>query len=221
MSKKTADCCEVCGRKNGQATETAVLIDGENFKGKISTIFAEKGKSKPIWHQYDFMGLIASALDGKAFGRVVFYFARIREHERTKSKSMKLIEEQRLYISHLRRQGIEVTLGGNVRGNLQKVFDREGNEKEEVVFKEKGVDVKIGVDMVAMSCDRTAKEIILGSSDSDLIPAVRETIKRNLPCTYLSFESNLNLGLANTTRRVITISDEEVISFGKAKELGK
>ena len=36
---------------------TLLIIDGENFKGKLTTIFKESGKEKPAWHLYDFKGL--------------------------------------------------------------------------------------------------------------------------------------------------------------------
>ena len=38
--------------------------------------------------------------------------------------------------------------------------------KKVLVFKEKGVDVKIAVDMVSLACDKKVKEIILGDSAS-------------------------------------------------------
>lgn len=37
--------------------ETILLIDGENFKGKMKSIFKEAGKERPVWYEYDFKGL--------------------------------------------------------------------------------------------------------------------------------------------------------------------
>ena len=58
--------------------DTILLIDGENLKGKIKTVFYEQGKEKPIWHEYNFKGLFDKVLDGKVINRQVFYFARIK-----------------------------------------------------------------------------------------------------------------------------------------------
>jgi len=69
--------------------------------------------------------------------------------------------------THLEQQGFEVILSGRVRGQME--YGDSG--KKVLVFKEKGVDVRIAVDMMATACDKKADTIILGSSDSDLQPA--------------------------------------------------
>ncbi len=66
---------------------TVLLIDGENFKGKIKSVFKEARKDKPIWHQYDFSGLLDKVLTGIPIKRKVFYFARVKEHKESKEKS--------------------------------------------------------------------------------------------------------------------------------------
>ena len=54
---------------------TVLLIDGENLKGKIKSVFKDAGKDKPIWHEYDFKGLFEKVLIGIEIKRKVFYFA--------------------------------------------------------------------------------------------------------------------------------------------------
>lgn len=153
-----------------------LFIDGENFKGKIGFAFREAGKGKPVWHEYDFKGLLDKVLAGIELDRRAFYFARIKEHDESKEKSKQLIEEQRRLKTHLEQQGFEVVLSGRVRGQME-----DGNSgKKVLVFREKGVDVRIAVDMMSAACDKTAEEIILGSSDSDLQPAISEMKARGV-----------------------------------------
>ena len=190
-----------------------LFIDGENFKGKIKSVFKETRKGKPVWHEYDFKGLLEKVLASIELNRKVFYFARIKEHEASKEKSRQLIEEQRLLKTHLERQGFEVVLSGRVRGQLEDGDDG----KKVLVFKEKGVDVRIAVDMVSIACDKKAEEIILGSSDSDLQPAITETKARGVKCVYLGFEAQPNKGLSYTTGRTILIRNTEVLEFEKTK----
>lgn len=190
--------------------ETILLIDGQNTKGKIGDVFKETKENKPTWHQYDFKGLFDKVLEGIKVDRKVFYFARIKEHKDSKEKSKQLIEEQRLLKTHLEKQGFEVILKGRVRG-LEEIY----NGKKVIVFKEKGVDVKIAVDMVSLSCDKKAEEIILCSSDSDLQPAIEEVNKRKINCVYLGFEINPNKGMSYTTKRTILIRNSEVREFKK------
>jgi uncharacterized LabA/DUF88 family protein len=193
--------------------QTVLLVDGENFKGKIKAVFEAAGKTRPVWHEYNFRGLLDKVLDGTVVDKKVFYFAKLKEHEESKEKSRQLIEEQRYLKNHLESQEFEVILSGRVRGQLE---ERSWGKKI-LVFKEKGVDVKIAVDMVSLSCDKKAKEIILGSSDSDLQPAITETKQRGVACVYLGFEMQPNRGLSFTTGRTILIRNTEVLEFEKVQ----
>lgn len=192
--------------------KTFLLIDGENFKGKAKEVFKNTGKNKPIWHKYNFNGLLDKVLQGIEINKVIFYFAKIKEDPQTREKSKQLIEEQRLLKTHLEKQGFEVILTGRVRGQMEK----NGILGEQIlIFKEKGVDVKIAVDMVSWACDKKVEQIILGSSDSDLQPAIKEIRERKIQCIYLGFESQPNKGLTFTTNRTILIRNSEVIEFEK------
>jgi len=196
---------------------TLLIIDGENFKGKLKNVFEDSRKDKPVWHEYDFKGLFDRVLKGFKIDKMVFYFARIKEHEKSKIKSKQLIEEQRQLKTHLERQGFEVILNGRVRGQIE-----EGqNGKNILVFREKGVDVKIAVDIVSLSCDKKIKEIILCSSDSDLQPAIAEANKRNVVCVYLGFEIQPNKGISYTTNKTILIRNSEVLEFEHVKDKWK
>lgn len=186
-----------------------LFIDGENFKGKVRSVFKDAGKEKPVWHEYNFKGLLDKVLEGVEIDRRIFYFARIKEHNESREKSKQLIEEQRLLKTHLERQGFEVVLSGRVRGQME---DGDGSRKV-LVFKEKGVDVRIAVDMVSVACDKKADEIILGSSDSDLQPAIKEVRMRGVSCVYLGFEAQPNKGISYTTNRTILIRNSEIFEF--------
>lgn len=191
--------------------QTVLLIDGENFKGKIKTIFKEAGKERPVWYEYNFKGLLDKVLKGLQIDQKVFYFARVKEHQDSKEKLKQLIEEQRLLKTHLEKLGFEVILSGRVRGQWEEGQDG----KKALVFKEKGVDVKVAVDMVILACDKKVKEIIFGSSDFDLQPAIKEVRDRKVSCVYLGFESQPNKGLSYTTNRTLLIRNSELFEFEK------
>jgi uncharacterized LabA/DUF88 family protein len=188
---------------------TLLLVDGENFKAKIRTAFRLAGVDRPAWHEYDFAGLFGHVLKGSVITQTRFYFGKLRFDPDSAQKSNQLIEEQRRLKTHLEASGFEVVLAGQVRGQ------GEGRHK---VFKEKGVDVRIAVDMVAGACDGGASELIVASSDSDLQPAIHEVTKRGVRCVYLGFELNPNKGLTYTTGRAILIRNAEVLQFGRSTE---
>jgi len=186
-----------------------LLIDGENLKGKMRSVFKDSRIEKPNWHDYDFKGLFEKVLTGKKITRKIFYFARIKEHADSREKSKQLIEDQRLLKTHLEAQGFEVILSGRVRGQLEEIQ----NGKRVLVFKEKGVDVKIAVDMVSIAYTKKAKEIILASSDSDMQPAILEIRAQGVHCTYLGFEAQPNKGMTYTTNKTILVRNAEVLEF--------
>lgn len=195
--------------------KTILFIDGRNFLGKLEDVFEVENKPVPSWETYDFHGLLNHVLKGIEVNERIFYFAKIKEHPDTKVRSQKLILERRLLKTHLENQGFKVILSGAVRGNYRK------NEKGKdiLVFKEKGVDISIAVDMVAAACDKLLKVAIIGSSDSDLQPAIRELNRRNVENIYLGFEMMPNKGLTATTKRTILIRNFEVLQFQQSLPL--
>ena len=195
--------------------KTTVFIDGENFRKSIRFVFHNADKSQPIWHEYDFKRLLDKVLEGMTPYSVVFYFAKLQVHPETEEKSKQLIEERRLLKTTLERGGYTVIAAGRVRGHMEKVGGFLGSTKEILTFKEKGVDVKLAVDMVSKACDGELEQAIIGSSDSDLQPAIQELRKRNVICVYLGFENVPNKGLTATTNRTILIRNAEVLDFEK------
>lgn len=180
-----------------------LFIDGENFLHKLEEILKEKSLGKSITSVADvnLEKLFKSALQDLRPTRKIFYASKIHLYPETKKKSEELIKAQRKLRNSLTKHGFEFIIAGNVRA--QKVG-------EKVFFKEKGVDVKIAVDMVSLVCDKKLDTAILCSSDSDLQPAVKELRNRGVEVVYLGFEMSPNKGLSYTTSRTILIRNSEV-----------
>lgn len=189
--------------------KSILFIDGRNFITSIDYIVNSNISRKADFSIYDFKGLLDEVLNGIEIDRKVFYFGQLTRHFETLEKSEKLIEEQRKLKTHLENQGFEVILAGRVRGHIEKCL----MGHETLTFKEKGVDVKIAVDMITLACNGELKMAIIGSSDSDLQPAIKELTKRNIERVYLGFEQSPNKGLTFTTNRTILIRNSEVLEF--------
>ena len=162
---------------------------------------------------FDFTGLLNKVLAGIKIDKKFFYLGKLQKHPETEKKSEELIEKQRLLKLHLEKQGFEVILAGRVRGHIESC--PKGHEV--LTFKEKGVDVKMAVDMITFTCNKKFKTAIIGSSDSDLQPAVRELRNQKIERIYLGFESQPNKGLTATTNRTILIRNTEVEEFSGKK----
>ena len=181
-----------------------LFIDGENFLHKVEDVLKIEGLDKNKFNlaQIDLNKLFKEPLKGLHVSRKIFYASRLHFHPETKKKSEELIRLQRKLRNHLLKQDYEFIIAGNVRA--QKV----GNK---TIFREKGVDVKIAVDLVALACDGKLTTAILCSSDSDLQPAIKEIRQRKADVVYLGFETNPNKGLTYTTDRTILLRNPEVI----------
>ena len=182
-----------------------LFIDGENFLHKIEEVLNTEGLDRS---KFDLSGinlnqLLKKPLEGITVLTKIFYVAKIRLHPDTIKKSKELVANQRKLRNNLVNQGCEFTIAGNVRA--QKI----GNK---VVFREKGVDVRIAVDMVTLACDKKMDTAILCSSDSDLQPAVYELKKRKVKVVYLGFEIKPNKGLAYSADRTILFRNQELLS---------
>lgn len=180
-----------------------LFIDGENFLHKVKDIIREKkiDENKIDLALIDLDKLFGEALKGFKLSRKIFYAARLHINPDTKRKSEELIRLQRKLRNHLVEQRFEFIIAGNVRA--QKVDNK-------VIFREKGVDVKIAVDLVSLACDKKLQTAILCSSDSDLQPAIKELKERRVRIIYLGFETSPNKGLTYTTDKTILLRNSEV-----------
>ena len=188
--------------------DTILFIDGENFLHKVEDVLKkEKVKiKKEDLSKININYLLNKALEKFKITRKIFYVAKLHFHPKTKGKSIELILFQRYLKTSLQKQGFEFLITGNVRGQEVVV-----NHKTKIIFREKGVDVKIAVDLVSLACDKILKTAILCSSDSDLQPAVQEARKRNVEMIYLGFEFQPNKGLTYTTDRTILFRNSEIL----------
>lgn len=191
--------------------KTILFIDGRNFISKIKSILnPEKEKEKEVdFSIYNFAGLLDKVLAGISIDKKIFYIGKLTKHKNTKEKSAELIQKQRELKTHLEKQGFEVIYAGRIRGHEESC--PKGHKF--LTFKEKGVDVRIAVDMITLSHHKELKVAIIGSSDSDLQPAIRELEKQGIERIYLGFETSPNKGLTYTTNRTILIRNSEVVEF--------
>ncbi len=187
---------------------TYLFIDGENLLYKVKDALREIGtpKHKIDLNNLDLSSLIAEVLVGYTIAKKTFYAAKLKMFKETKEKSRILIHKQRVLKQNLERQGFEFLIAGNVR---PQAVSTDG--KTTYVFKEKGVDVKIAVDLVSFCCDKKIDTAILCSSDSDLQPAITEIKRRGVKVVYLGFEISPNKGLTFTCDKTILFRNSEIL----------
>lgn len=193
--------------------QNILFIDGRNFLSKISGILNPDSitEKQVNFSVFNFLALLEKVLAGIEIHRKIFYLGKLEKHPETVKKSDELIEKQRFLKLQLEKQGFEVILAGRVRGHIEKC----PRGHEVLTFKERGVDVRMAVDMITLACNKKLNIGIVASSNSDLQPAIRELRNQKIELIYLGFESQPNKGLASTTSRTILIRNSEIKEFYK------
>ncbi len=196
-------------------SKTILYVDGENLRHYLKAVLLDSGVKRGDLNleNLNLNALFDIPLKGLKISEKRYYSAKLRlypQYPETHKISKELILKQRVQKTNLEKQGFDFVISGNVRPQSVK-----SDGKTKIVFKEKGVDVRIAVDMIIDSFDEDTKTLILCSSDSDLQPAVKAVTERSISVVYLGFEINPNKGLIYTTNRTITIRNSEVVEAYK------
>lgn len=174
--------------------QPAILIDGSNFYFKLSDL----GLGEQTAFAFD---KFATFLSRSKSSWARYYVGGVKTSRSIKSKRMHA-QQQRL-LAHLKKCHFSYYLGYLL--------------KSDGVYKEKGVDVQIAVDMVCQSYENQVNNFFLVSSDSDLIPAVEVAQSQGKIVTYVGFKHKPSYSLLQTCRRSILLTKEDLEPFSKVK----
>lgn len=199
---------------NKSGMKTVLYVDGENFLFKVADILKANGdiQNKSDIIRFSLSIICRSALSEYTIDERRFYAAKVHLHTDTPAlerQSRIIIESQRRLKRSLINDGNEFVVSGNVR--LQEIVPATTKKPIRYIFKEKGTDVQLAVDVLAAICDKKVSTILLLSSDSDMQPVVREAKKRGCRVVYVGFESLPNVGLSNNCDQTILLRKKEVI----------
>jgi uncharacterized LabA/DUF88 family protein len=191
-----------------------VYVDGENFIHSLTDVLRKhnKIKSRSDIKAFDLMGLCREAL-GLRDPEIFYYTTKLREAEEethgklVADKSKEIIAWVSGWNTMLLEQGIEVVRAGHLK--IREAFPCPECGHVRHVFQEKGVDVRLAVDLVLAAGEGVNLSIF--SSDSDLIPAVHAAKDRGSRVKNLAPADLLNLGLARTCGEWQIVTDEQFL----------
>jgi uncharacterized protein (TIGR00288 family) len=194
--------------------KTVLYVDGENFLFKVADILKQSGDiaHKSEIHKFTLSMLCDTALSDFTVDERRFYAAKVHVHKDTpdlERKSNAIVQSQRKLKRSLMNDGIDFIASGNVR--LQETVPATDRQPAKFIFKEKGTDVQMAVDILAAVCDNDVTTILLLSSDSDMQPVVKEAKKRGARVVYIGFENVPNVGLSNSCDQTILLRKKEII----------
>ena len=164
-----------------------ILIDGSNFYFKLKDLKLHR------LLQFDFSGFVKQLASSNEVVETVYYVGAIRTDGSEKTR--RLFKAQRRLLAYLKRNKIRYSLGYLLKSDGK--------------FHEKGVDVNIAVDILVATYENLCDKIILVSSDTDLLPAVKKTKEKGKKVEYIGFSHQPSLAMvANcTSSRLLTKED--------------
>lgn len=195
--------------------KTIVYIDGQNFLYKVAerVIAAGLVRDKQEVSAIDIPYLLDRIFPGEQLDIRYYGVAWIRRQRdfgaEIQEKSIQFADNLRRMRACLARTGVEFRETG-----VLKVRDRDACKRcgaTDYKFQEKGVDVGLAVDIVADSLRGQTEHIVLISSDTDLIPAVKIAREVGVRITYVGFDNQITRLLSQRADSTQVIRDNEVV----------
>ena len=171
-----------------------VLIDGSNFYYKLKSLNI-KNTTK-----YNYKGLARYLAEKRKIIDITYYVGAVRA-KRYDKRSQQLRRGQQRLFNHL--------LSPSQKIKIVKDFLMNNKNK----YHEKGVDVKIAVDLLIGAYENKYDIAILISSDTDLIPAIKKIKQLKKRLEYIGFSHNPSLGLQKYATVSRLLMEKEVKKF--------
>lgn len=168
-----------------------VYIDGGNLYWNLKEMGA-------AGMNFDFKSFIDSFVRERELAGVRYYVGQIHPEDGNE-QSQKLHRLQQVLFSKLKKLGFYI-----VRGKLKK----SGNN-----YVEKGVDVRIGIDLVEGSYENRYDTAILITSDADLSPAIQMVVRKNKKIEVIGFHHKKVYSLMQNASVYYSVKKEELNKF--------
>jgi hypothetical protein len=190
-----------------------VYLDGENVVHQLMDVLRRSGrvKGRDDLLKVNVVTLIQQLVGSKDVN-IKYYTTTLQEiktDEDLQKRSQDMIAWTTMWTNHLKSQGIEIIEAGKLRARDGLVCKNCGHQ--EVVFREKGVDVRIAVDVVVDS--EKEKNLVIWSSDADLLPAIEVVKAKGARVKILAHKDSLTWGLARQAGEWQTYTDRELIKI--------
>ena len=170
-----------------------ILIDGSNFYFKLKDLKLQN------LLDFNFNGFIKSVSKDCETVISTYYVGKVRT-DGTKH-TQDLFNNQRKLLAHLKKHSVSYSLGYLMKSNGK--------------MHEKGVDVNIAVDILVATYENLCDKIILISSDTDLLPAIKKAKEKGKIVEYVGFSHKPSLAMIANCSESILLKKDDLISFIK------
>ncbi|MBI4065883.1 NYN domain-containing protein [Candidatus Kaiserbacteria bacterium] len=178
--------------------KVVVYIDGSNTYNKLKRLgLPDEDK------RFDFSAFVSHIIGERRLVSKRYYVGIVRNHDNSE-KSEKLVKKQQQFLETLRSTGFEIKPG--------KIMYDGGR------IREKGVDVKLAIDLVIGAADDLYDTAIVVSSDTDIIPAIKYAMYKKKNVEYVGFTGSPSLGMIKECSSQRLFAKEDLLPFQYLKE---
>lgn len=165
-----------------------VYVDGSNFFHYCKSL------GIGAYPKFDFDKFIVDLADQYEVTSKNYYIGAVRAKPDDKLV-MAMMKKQMAFFSYLKKNN----------WNIKKGYLLKSNDK----MHEKGVDVKMALDIALGAVDDKYDVAIIVSSDTDLLPALEQAVKRGKEVEYIGFSHRPSLAMIakSDIRRLLTKQD--------------
>lgn len=170
-----------------------VLIDGSNFYFKLKDLKLHR------LLDFNFLGFIKYLAKDFEIVQSTYYVGAVRTDGTTKVQEM--FNNQRRLFAHLRQHKLKYSLGYLLKSNNK--------------FHEKGVDVNMAVDILVATYEKLCDHIILVSSDTDLLPAIKTAKEKDKTVEYVGFSHQPSVAMVANCSKSRLLTKDDLLPFVK------
>ena len=174
-----------------------VFIDGNNFYHRLRYLTTNRKTISLL--AFDFVGFCKWLCKNNELVEIRYYIGVVRRQKNNVKSEKMYTDQQRLFFK-LQRQNVKIILG-------QLIQHRDGT------YHEKGVDVRLAVEMIRLARQNKYDIVYLLSSDTDLVPAVEEVLTFNKKVRYIGAADSQSFGLSKITGNYLILRPEDIEEF--------
>ena len=176
--------------------KVCVYIDGSNFYKYLK----DKEINFPKGVKFNYKAFVDSLIGDQRECVSKRYYIGIFRNIDGSQKNIELIKGQQKFLSEIEKDGFIIK-----RSRILLYSDG--------VYKEKGTDVKIAVDLIIGAVDNLYDTAILVSSDTDLIPAIKYIKYRKKRLEYVGFSHAPSFGMQKYANLSILLLPKDIQKF--------
>ena len=179
-----------------------VFIDGGNFYFKLKELIS-KSNGRYSLLNFHFREFAKWLVQSNELLEIHYYLGAVKQ-QKNNSKSEKMYADQQRLFMKLQQQNIRIVLGQLI-------------QHPDKSYHEKGVDVRLAVEMIRFARQDKYDIAYLISSDTDLVPAIEEVQSTGKKVQYVGIPKGQSFGLSKVADDVRLIRPEEIERFLEAE----